>query len=324
MMKVRWSRSTSTQRSPATSPRRSPAQRGQPQRIQPVVADLLEEHGELTRGPHAHRRPFPVLSPGPHPLLGPHLGVRPARRWQLDQPGRVVADQPVPDRGVQRRPQGRSDAVQGGRCRRPAVPVAGRRQHGEHPRHLPAGQISQPDPTQMRDQMPLHMLGVGPQGGRPDPGAGRQPVPQPPRHRPGPSRALLPRRRHQLVPGCGSRSPGGVAAAADPLPPTGQRRYRTVVVPAAVPPLGQPPTGRLQPTARLGVPAPTPLEHHTSPMHDGPPGSLVDRAGQASRTGPPTTAASAGSAARRPPCRSSWPSTTCTARCTSPTSTPAW
>src|SRR6266496_2017832 len=42
-----------------------PAQRGQPpQRIQPVVADLLEEHGELTRGPHAHRRPFPVLSPG--------------------------------------------------------------------------------------------------------------------------------------------------------------------------------------------------------------------------------------------------------------------
>jgi hypothetical protein len=79
------------------------AQRDQPpQGEQPVVGDEPEERGQLLDRPHRHREPPTVFAPGFDAVVGPHLRVRAARRGQLDVAGRVVTQQALADRGVQR------------------------------------------------------------------------------------------------------------------------------------------------------------------------------------------------------------------------------
>jgi hypothetical protein len=139
-------------------------------------------------------------------------------------------------------------------------------QPGEHLRYIPAGQLGEPDPAEVRDQMPVDVVGVGPQRGRPDAPSRGQPPRQPPAHRPGLGGRLL-RRAFQQIPGGLGGPSGREPAAADSLG-TGQHRgYRAVEVPGTVTPLPEPGTAAFQPTPRLPIPATTPLEHQTPCRH---------------------------------------------------------
>jgi hypothetical protein len=150
-MMTRCSRSTSAQRSPAASPRRSPRRAiGHHIAKQAVLGDAVEEGGQLPGGPYRHRRAHSTALPGLDPVVGPHLRLRPARGGQLDEPGRIVAQQPVADRGVERRAQRRADAVQGRRGGWATVAGIGARQPGEHRRDLVAGQLTEPNAAQVR------------------------------------------------------------------------------------------------------------------------------------------------------------------------------
>jgi hypothetical protein len=267
---ARPSRSTSTQRSPAASPRRSPRSAISHHRAYSLSAfDEAEELGELVLGPYCDRRPFSAVLPRLDPGLGPDLGRRPAWRGQLDLPGRVVPQQPFPDGGVEGRPQRRPDPMQRRRRQRP--PMTRRRlgQHSEHLRHIPAGQLGQPDPAQVRDQMPVDVLAVGPQRGRPDAPPRAQPPRQPPAHRPGLGGRVLGRAFQELIAGGLGRPPGREPAAAYPLSQHG--RYRAVEVPGTVTPLPQPGAVAFQPPPRPPIPAATPLEHRTPCAHSSTP-----------------------------------------------------
>jgi hypothetical protein len=150
-----------------------PTQRDQPpHREQPVAGDMVEEGGGLLHGPDRDRIALPGLPPRLDTVISPHLRLRAARGGQLDVPGRVGRQQPLPDRSVERGAQGRPNTVQCGRGWWPSIPVVGGRQRGDHVSDVPGGQLTQPDPAQMRDQVPFDVLGVRPQRARPDTGPG--------------------------------------------------------------------------------------------------------------------------------------------------------
>jgi hypothetical protein len=145
----------------------------------PVGGVRIDEAG------HARSR---LISTVGVPLRGCRLG-----------PPQVSHGEPVPDRSVQRRTQRRPDPVQCGRCRRPTIPIHRRAQRREHRRHLTAGQLTEPDPAQVRDQVPLNVLAIRTQCARANPRPRRHPIPQPPFHRPRHRRAILPRTAHPLA-----------------------------------------------------------------------------------------------------------------------------
>jgi hypothetical protein len=123
-----------------------PAQRDEPpQGVQPFVADVLEERGELAWAPHGDRWPDPGPSPLGDPLLGPDDGVRAARVGQLDPVGCVAHEHPVADRPVERRSEGCADPLQGAGRIRLAAPVRSGGDGGEHRGDVAAGEVGEPD-----------------------------------------------------------------------------------------------------------------------------------------------------------------------------------
>jgi hypothetical protein len=100
-----------------------------------------------------------------------------------------------------------------------------------------------------------------------------KPVPKPSRQGPGLAGALGSRPFQQFVtrrlrgPAC------GVAASADPLPPTEDRRNRAVEVPTAMTTLGKPRTSAPQPAPAIRLETAAPLHDHTLLVHALFPGS---------------------------------------------------
>jgi hypothetical protein len=242
-----------------------------PQREQPLLCCLVEEVGQLLRRPYRHggsgARLFPVVDP----LLGPYECVCPLAGGQLQPAGRVVGDQAFPDRGVQRRPQGGTDVLQRARRRRLPEPVGCLADLGEYRVELAGGQLREPLRAQVRDQEPFHVAGVVQLRRRSDGGAGRQPVPQPPLHRPRIGGALFPRLGQELIPGPLRRGLRLVSAAAHPFRTAQQICDRAVEEPTPVPALGQPRTALAQLTPACRVHAPASLHDHTLAGHPAPP-----------------------------------------------------
>jgi hypothetical protein len=91
----------------------------------------------------------------------------------------VGPDQAASHRGVERHPQGGADAMQGGRGAGSPGACRGAGQDREGGLHVIQAQLSQQDPTEVRDQVLVDVLVVATQRGRPGPKAGGQPVLQP-------------------------------------------------------------------------------------------------------------------------------------------------
>jgi hypothetical protein len=86
------------------------------QRVQAVLRDVVEEEAGVLRCPdHDRRGLLAGALPVKDALLGPHQGLGPLARLQLDVGGRVEGDQLLGDRGVQRGPQRGADALTRGR-----------------------------------------------------------------------------------------------------------------------------------------------------------------------------------------------------------------
>jgi hypothetical protein len=236
--------------------------------IQPVAADRVEEPDGLRRGPHRDRRPDPGALPLGDPRRRPHHRAGTARRWHLRAGRGVDADQPGPDRRVQRGAQRRPHPGQGrGGDRVPCgLVLAGDR--GEHGLHVLDGQIGQQDAPQARLEVQADMRGVPADRRRPRPGSLLQPPVEP-----------LARRHQRLRVGghpqpCQrlfGRTAGGEATTPDAtalsVRPRGQFQRQ---VPAAVPALPAPRAPAPQPTAGRRVAAPAPAVDTSLGAHDQP------------------------------------------------------
>ena len=185
--------------------------------MQPVILDGAEELCGLRGRPHRDRG----MLAGALPVLDvrwcPHHRAGTAGFRELGAAGRVVGDQPCPDRGVQRRTQRRPDpAERGGRHRRPQrLVVAGDR--GEHGLHVGHRQLGQQNSPQGWLQVQPHVPGVAADGGGGERCPRGQPMLQPLSRRNRPARLGRVRaaqgRQHR-----GSGLAGRVAAAAYQLP----------------------------------------------------------------------------------------------------------
>jgi hypothetical protein len=217
------------------------AQRDQPpQRREPVVFYSDEEGDELSQCPDGDRRADAVAAPGLDALVGPDDRVRPHWLFEPDLGEGIAGDEALADGGVQRRPQRGPDAVDGRRgdqCSLPG-PLAGEEvEAGLQPL---SGQVGEGDPPDAGDEVSVDVVAVAVQGRRAQVRLRLcQPVPQPPRHRPGACRGLVGRAVEDglacgdcIVPGREPAAPVAGLPAAD-----GGDLYG--VVPAAVPRLGQ-------------------------------------------------------------------------------------
>ncbi|MGH3535100.1 MAG: hypothetical protein ACRDQG_10405 [Pseudonocardiaceae bacterium] len=93
--------------------------------------------------------------------------------------GGVGVDQAASRRGVERHPQGGTDAMQGGRGAGPAVAGWGAGQDRERGLYVVQAQLAQHDPTEVGIEVVVDVLVVAAQCGGPVPKASGQPVPQP-------------------------------------------------------------------------------------------------------------------------------------------------
>jgi hypothetical protein len=82
--------------------------------MQPVTGDAVQELRGLGSGPHRHGGTFPGALPVLDPARRPHHRPGPAGARQLGPAGRVLADEPAADGGIQRRAQRGADPVQRG------------------------------------------------------------------------------------------------------------------------------------------------------------------------------------------------------------------
>jgi hypothetical protein len=217
------------------------AQRDQPpQGGEPVVFYPDEERDELPQRPDRDRRADAVAAPGLDPLVGPDDRVRPGRLVEPDVGEGVAGDQALADGGVQRRPEGRSDPVDGGWSDQPALrgPLAG--QQGEACLQPLSRQIGQGDAADAGDEVAVDVVAVAVQGGRVQVRFCLcQPVPQPPRHRPRGRRCHVGRAVENGLPGGDCVVPGREPAAPVAGLPAAHGSDLHGVVPAAVPGLGQ-------------------------------------------------------------------------------------
>jgi hypothetical protein len=188
--------------------------------------------------------------------------VRPPVAGDLDVPGRVAVDQPVPGGQVQRCAQGGTKVVERRRGLRPALAVRDVGDGREGRAQQRTIEVAEPELAEMRDEHEFHVAGVVQPGGGPDPGARVKPVPQPSLHGPAVTGAAACAVGHAFVAGLTGRGLRREATAADTLRATQQVRRRAVEIPAAVAALGQLRTVLLQPFP-LAVTASAPFEDHT-------------------------------------------------------------
>ena len=124
------------------SPQRDQVEGG----VQPVAADVVQELRGLRRGPYRHCRPYAGALPFLYASRGPHHRVGAPRGRQLQVASRAVADEFLPDGGVQGGPQCRQDAVRG----RDGYPVVSQ-QGGECPVQVADVELGQEHLAQVRD-----------------------------------------------------------------------------------------------------------------------------------------------------------------------------
>jgi hypothetical protein len=191
-----------------------------PHRIQSILSHEPQELGQQLRGPHRHREPLPRPAPLAGPVLGPHLRLRPARRRQLDEPRRIVPDQPFPDRRIQRRTQRRPHTVQS-RRKRQATHLFGvaARVANIAATWRPVSSPKRSEPTNgTRTLSTCSAYDLAWKGGCWSGSTARTATTAPPSTTR--CRGLLLRRGQQRGPGPGGRYLGPVTAPPDPLAPT--------------------------------------------------------------------------------------------------------
>ena len=191
------------------------AQRDQPpQRGEPVVFHSHQEGDELPQGPDGDRRADAVAPPGLDPLGGPDDRMRPHRLVQADLGERVGGDEAFADGGVQRRPQRGADPVDGGGGDQRAVAGALAGEQAEAGLQPLAAQVAEGDPADAGDEVPVDVVTVAVHGRRAQVRFRlRQPVPQPPRHRPCARRGFVGRAVEDGLPGGDGGLPGWQPAA---------------------------------------------------------------------------------------------------------------
>ena len=165
--------------------------------------------------------------------VGPNLGVRAPVAGDLDVPGRVRLDQLFPDSQVQRRAQRGAQVVERRRRPRQALGVGGLDDLGEHgPQQRPV-QIREPLVPEVGDEDQFDVAGVGQPGGRPYPGPGVEPVPQPPLHDPAATGAAGGAVGQAVLPSLPGGGPRGEPATTDPFGAAEQFRRGALEVPAS-------------------------------------------------------------------------------------------
>jgi hypothetical protein len=181
---------------------------------------------------------------------------------------RVVWNQALSDRAIERGPQRGSDVRQRRRGVRLAEPIRFLRDCGEERGQPSRRQLCQPDLAEVGDEEPFDVVRVREPRGGPDSDPGGQPVPQPPLKCPRLAGLIGPRVAQRGIAGMAGCRPGRVAAPTHPLPPTHQICHRHMEIPTPMPALGQLGTGPAEPPPARGVLATAPFEDHTLADHD--------------------------------------------------------
>ena len=213
-----------------------------------VTRDRGQELRQLRRRPHRHHGPLPGTQPFPDPPLGPHHRERPTALRQLQVPGRIIADQPLPHGRVEGGPQRREQPPR----RRRGHPVI--EQPLEGVLHVADVQLAQQHPVEQPAEVQPDVALVHAPRAVPQPRPRLDPRLQPLHHRVDAIARVTEDGDAEPVPRGGSRLGCEVAAPAKPPPSAihvpGQL---TAEVPASVPgPF--PAAGTTLPAARRACP----------------------------------------------------------------------
>jgi hypothetical protein len=233
-----------------------------PEREQGVIGDGAEELGQVIGGPDRHGRVGARLFPGGDALLGPDLGVRRLVALDLDVPGRVAVQHAFFDSEVEGGALGGAEVLHRRGGLRPAFAVGGAGDPGEHGAQHAGVEVGQAVAAEARDEDDVDVAGVVEPGGRPDAGAGVEPVSQPSFDGPALGGAVGGGAGQPGVAGLPGGGLGWVAAAAGAFAAAEQVGGRAVEVPGAVTAVGQPRTALFE-TLPEGVAAAAPFEDHT-------------------------------------------------------------